>query len=207
MTDAKLSAYYANLLILQYRAKPKAYATAFYLASQAIINQLPINVQAAFGLDSAAGVQLDTIGVYVGVTRTGNGFFQPITLNDADFRTLITVGILTNNSGSSLADIQNLIDIYFKDKIFVFDYQAMQLNYYFDSSVGSQELVQLLITEKLLPRPMAVRIGSIIYSPNINVFYGWQTYTFPPHKVSPYNDYNDYTTDTPWLNYSDAIIL
>ena len=207
MTDLALSQYYANLLILQYRAKPKAYATSQYLALQAIVNQIPLDVQAAFGLDSAVGVQLDTIGKYVGVKRSGNGFFAPITLNDADFRSLITIGILTNNAGSSLADIQNLINIFFKNKIFVFDYQTMQLNYFFDSSAGSQDLVQLLVTEQLLPRPMAVQIASIIYAPGINKFFGYQTYFLPPNKVSPFNTYDNYNMDSPWLTYAYALIL
>ncbi len=205
MTNDALEKYYANLLIAQYITKPKAYATIQALAALGIINQLPQAVQYAFQIGSATGVQLDVIGKYVGVSRNGNGFFGPITLNDADFTALIKMGILTNNADASLATIQRLLATYFPGQLQVFDKLSMTLSYYIDSSTGSQQLVQLLVTEKLLPKPMGVAISSIIYAPGSFKFFGFQTYTLPPRNSSPFNTYTDYEMNRPWLNYSYAI--
>lgn len=205
MTNDALQKYYANLLIAQYITKPKAYATIKALAALGIINQLPQAVQYAFQIGSATGVQLDVIGKYVGAKRSGNGFFGPITLNDADFTALIKMAILTNNADASLATIQRLLATYFPGQLQVFDKLSMQLSYFIDSSTGSQQLVQLLVTEKLLPKPMGVGISSIIYAPGSFKFFGFQTYSLPPRNVSPFNTYSDYEFNTPWLNYSYAI--
>lgn len=205
MTNDSLQKYYANLLIAQYVTKNKAYATIKALAALGIIDQIPQAVQYAFEIGSAIGVQLDIIGKYVGVTRSGNGFFGPITLNDADFIALIKMAILSNTADASLATIQRLIATYFPGQLQVFDKQSMQLSYFIDSSTGSQNLVQLLVTEKLLPKPMGVGISSIIYAPGSFNFFGFQTYTLPPRNSSPFNTYSDYRLDRPWLNYSYAI--
>jgi hypothetical protein len=61
--------YYSNLLILQYRGKPKATATVKLLANQALCDNLPILEQNCWNLNSAAGVQLDILGKIVGVPR------------------------------------------------------------------------------------------------------------------------------------------
>lgn len=210
MTTQELINYYADLLILQYLGKPKAYATIQTLVTPVVMDQLPTQVQAAFNLlgDSiASGVQLSILGKYAGVTRTGYGFNgDPITLNDVDFLTLIRFAIIKNSSGSSLADIQRLINQYFTPgEILVFDYQNMQMSYLISSAIGSQNLVQLLVTEGLLPKPMAVALASVIYAPIIDAFFGFRTYRLPAHNASPFNDYADYQLDWPWLSYQDTV--
>lgn len=61
--------YYANLLIIQYAFKPKAAATIRALAHMALCGTLIDEVDQAFNLDTAVGVQLDILGKYVGVDR------------------------------------------------------------------------------------------------------------------------------------------
>ena len=73
------------------------------------------------------------IGKYVGVSRNSYDFSGPIVLDDADFLTVIKMGIIVNNAGSSLADIQNLLAVYFPGTLLVFDYQNMQMDYFFNS--------------------------------------------------------------------------
>ena len=303
MTTQELVNYYANLLILQYVGKPKAYAEMQALASLALIlqtttqeitfsgvptsgvfslsygifNTIPINwndstgviqskLQALPGLSQvtvsgslasksitvtftnvpppatllgvaantlglsitvtetdvtlplailnaynlvgdspAVGVQLDVLGKYVGVVRSGydnNG--NPITLDDNDFRTLIQIATFTNNAGSSLATIQQLIATFFPGEILVFDYQNMQMSYMVSSSIGSQNLIQLVIAEGLLPKPMGVSLSSVIYAPDITRFFGFRTYALPAVNSTPFGTYT-----TPvlggWISYADAI--
>ena len=212
MSNQDITNYYANLLILQYLGKPKAYATIQALVAPVVMSQLPAQVQGAFNLTSgpngpvAQGVQLDILGKYVGVTRSGyspQGF--PITLNDADFISLLNFAIVKNNSGSSLAAIQNEMQSLFAGAVFVFDYQSMHMSYLIKSTVGTQNLILLLISEGLLPKPMGVSLALVIYAPIIDAFFGFRTYEVPANKVSPFNTYSDYKSGTPWLSYANAI--
>jgi hypothetical protein len=64
-----LSEYYSDLLVFQYRGKDKARATIKLLAESLLANGVYSDVQDGFGLTSAIGVQLDTVGKYIGVGR------------------------------------------------------------------------------------------------------------------------------------------
>lgn len=74
-TVAALVAYYADLLIGQYRTKPKARATVAAFTAGAdgqhglLGNVLALQVRAAFDLDTAVGKQLDILGKYIGASR------------------------------------------------------------------------------------------------------------------------------------------
>lgn len=170
---------------------------------------LPLAVQAGFNLtgdNTAVGAQLDILGKYTGVTRTGRGFSTQITLDDADFLTLIQVAIIKNSSGSSLSEIQALIHQFFNGEILVFDYQTMRMSYLISTTVGSTDLVQLFVSEKLLPVPMAVGV-SVIYFPVVTEFFNFRTYDAPAVNGNPFNDYTDYQTDWPWLSYANAVVI
>lgn len=206
MTTNELIEYYANLLILQYREKPKAFATIEALVDPVIMDQLPIDVQNAFDIETAEGVQLDIIGKYVGVSRVAYDFTGPITLDDDDFRTTIKVAIVKNGFGSSLAEIQQLIWQFFEGSILVFDFQNMRMGYFFDSAVGSEQLAEVFVRSNFLPKPMGVQLAALIYSNNIDNFFGFQTYELGPYLVTGFNDYDDYNMNAPWLSYLNAII-
>lgn len=213
MTDQELKDYYANLLILQYKGplvhalddKSKAQATVEANVEPVIMNQLPVTVQDAFAIGSAIGVQLDVIGKYAGVTRSGNTSHGFVILNDADFTILIQIAIIQNNNGSSLATIQNLLNTYFPGQIFVFDYANMHMSYLIDSSIGSQDLVELFVSKGLLPKPMGVQLTTTTIGPVIDAFFGFRTYLTAPHNISPFNTYTTYHMDYPWLSYADGI--
>lgn len=214
-TISNLVAYYQNLLILQYNNKPKALATISTQVKPVLIPQddgesLPLAVQNGFNLmgdNVAIGKQLDILGKYVGVTRSGHGFTTSITLDDENFLSLIKMAISINSSGSSLYDIQNILFQFFPGQILVFDYQNMHMSYLIDEDVGSQELIQMFIVQNLLPKPMGVQIALVIYAPDIDNFFGFRTYELPGFNVSPFNSYDDYQMDAPWLSYSDAISI
>lgn len=172
---------------------------------------LPIAIQNAFNLigpQPAEGVQLDILGKYAGVSRTGTGLQgQTIVLSDSDFLVLIQMAIIQNSNGSSLYDIVTLLFEFFGSEILVFDSTFMSMTYLI-SSVASSNLVQLFVTENLLPHPMGVGVV-VIYAPIINAFFGFITYDNPvqPASTRPFNDYDAYQTDWPWLSYSDSFHL
>lgn len=203
MTTAELAAYYANLLIIEYIGQPKAYATVLAQVTPALMDQMPDAVQNAFSVDTAVGVQLDVIGKYVGVTRVNypSSTSVPISLDDADFRTLIKMVIIKNNSGSSLATIQSLVAATFPGEIFVSDNADMGLNYVILESLGSTNLLDVLQTGNYLPAPMAVQVSVTIVPDITHPFFGFITYSSTP-TVSPFNNYEFYQLTYPWLSYS-----
>lgn len=168
---------------------------------------LPLAVQDAFNLlgpNPAVGVQLDVLGKYTGVTRSGFGTGgQPVTLDDTDFLTLIRMAIVTNNADSSLETIQNFLFMFFPNLITVYDYQNMHMSYLIDSSIGSLDLVELMVTEKLLPKPMGVQLSSVIIGTEFFSFCDARVPTF--RWGFGFNDVNSYTIDTPWLSVGDAV--
>lgn len=217
MAVSDIVSYYVGLLIIQYAEKPKAQGTIATFAEPLILPQddpnaetVPLAVQNGYnviGDDIAVGAQLDVLGKYVGVTRTGRGFTQQITLNDADFLTLIKIAIVKNSAQSDLGTIQQLLFDFFPNQIFAFDFKTMRMSYLISSAVGSQELIELFITQGLLPIPMAVQLAVIIYAPIIDSFFGFCDYTLPAPLAgqSPMNDYADYSLVWPWLSYENGI--
>ena len=207
MTTQEIIDYYANLLILQYISKPKAYATIQALVKPVIMDQLPLDVQNAFNVDTAVGVQLDVIGKYCGVTRYGYDFTGAVTLDDTDFRSLVKFAIIRNTGSSSLASIQELLHQFFAGDFLIFDHANMQMDYFFSTAIGSAQLAEMILIQNLLPKPSAVGVGALIYAPNINAFFGWRTYTLAGFNVNGFNNYTTYDMTWTWLDYSYAIVV
>lgn len=66
--------YYANLLILQYKNKPKARATIKTMAELYLGDGLVFDIQDVLDIDKAEGAQLDIIGKILGCPRNIPGF-------------------------------------------------------------------------------------------------------------------------------------
>ncbi len=170
----------------------------------AIDEIIPLAVQNAFNLNgdnTAVGVQLDTLGKYAGVSRSGSGFSTSITLSDNDYFVLVKLAIAKNSAGSSLSDIQTLINTFFGTSIQVFDYQNMMMSYFIDALVGSTDLVQLVITDGLLPRPMGV--GLTVFYPASLVFSFRTVQNASPGW--PFNTVAAYDTTWQWLSSHNLI--
>jgi hypothetical protein len=202
VTNQELIDYYKDLLILQYRGKTRARGQIDAFVKQVVADQLTFAVQLAFNIDTAEGQQLDIIGKYAGVQRV-NRF---ITLNDSDFRTFIKLQIVKNSNGSSLYDIQLLINEFFADQVFVFDYQTMRMSYLIDEDQWSSSLEQLSQELDIFPFPMAVERGATIYAPALALkkFFGFRTYLYDTENNSLFNTYDDYQFGWPWLTYEYA---
>lgn len=167
---------------------------------------LPLAVQNAFNIDTAVGVQLDILGKYAGVTRTVNTSTQTIVLNDSDFRTLIKFAVVQNNAGSSLNDIETNLNIFFPGKFVLTDYKNMTMSYLFSSTIGSADFFRALVSEKLIPKPMAVGITTIV-PPVIEQYFGYGTYQNGNENggAKPYNTYENFNTDWFYLDYNNFI--
>jgi hypothetical protein len=62
MTNAELTSYYENLLILQYKGMPKAEATIRAFLNLLNIYEIINDVDEGYNIDTAVGVQLDILG-------------------------------------------------------------------------------------------------------------------------------------------------
>ncbi len=121
------------------------------------------------------------------------------TLDDDDYTTLIKMVIIKNNSGSSLATIQSLLSSNFPGEIFISDNQDMGLNYLIKESLGTSDLLELLVTGGYLPRPMGVAV-SVVIVPDIDFpFFGLYKSDDPSAPLSGFNFYEFYNTNSPWL--------
>lgn len=212
MSNEDLKNYYADLLIMQYRSKPKARKTIKMMVDFIIMNQLPLQIQDAFNVNNAVGVQLDVVGKYVGASRYGYKFAAdpsdppvPVTLNDDEFRTYIELNILLNAMGSSTADIQMMIDQYFQGALLFFDTQAMLVSYFYTALAGDNIMAEFFVLSGKLPYPMAVGAPLLTYAPGNPTFFGFVTYSNQSYNNHGFNTYDDYDDDCPFLSYENAI--
>ena len=169
--------------------------------------------------NQAVGANLDIICKYAGVSRSGFGQYGAITLDDADFRKLIQLAIITNSAGSSLATIQALLNQFFPGQITVFDdanTAPMQMTYYLSTTAFSNNLLQLFITEGLLPVPMAVGVA-VLAPPTVTELYGFCDYmTATPTMPNTVNTVgmncatsytlSNYNTTWAYLDYDESVI-
>lgn len=161
------------------------------------------SIQGAYTIGTAIGSQLDVLGKYAGVVRTGQGFNGPITLDDSDYTQLILMAIIRNNSTSAFAQIKSMLAQFFPGQITVTDYENMYMSYAIYTSIGSSDLIQMFVTQGLLPHPMGVGI-SVIVIPGEAPYFAFRTYAGPNPFSSGFNTYVDYVEPSPWLNYGDA---
>ena len=71
---ANVENYYADLLIIQYRHKPKARATVKLGADLYLADGLVFELNNVLDIDTAVGAQLDLIGKILGISRNISGF-------------------------------------------------------------------------------------------------------------------------------------
>ena len=215
MSTAGIVSYYTGLLAMQYKSKPNASALLTALVTPAVLDQLPLLVQAAYGVTTAVGPQLDVIAKYVGANRNGFGALgQPITLVDSDLVLLIQLCIVKNASGSSLGTIEQLLNFYFGNKLIVSDSANMSLVYTLASTFGSSDLRSLIVGDannqnnntggSYLPKPMGVGISAIILPPGNPIFFTFCTYTAnAPAGTCGFNDYVFFNSNYIWFTYQD----
>ena len=101
---------YVDLLIIQYADKPNAKQQIEDYVSGLLDDGILFQIQDAFNIDTAVGVQLDILGKYIGINRNGQqleiaegiDFFSvladDVTQNDAAFGTVDSTQFLTFTS-------------------------------------------------------------------------------------------------------------
>ena len=169
--------YYANLLIIQYRNLPNARGTIESLVGESYADGISLDVLNAFDLETAVGQQLDILGKYIGLSRQVNIFLpnQTTRLNDDDYRTLLKLKLITNNGRASTGDIKKSLYELFPDTIRVYDNRDMSYTYFVSDTL--QDLMTVIVSERLLPLPMSVDYRLIFVSKDVTKFFGFSNYT------------------------------
>jgi len=241
--------YYTNLLIIQYNNKPKARATISLFIREMLGDGILFDVQEAYNLDTAVGVQLDVIGIYVGVDRfftvndpidyfaftdyvevdpdskekfgltTYAGFedFQyngtlnyksvlaeENRLSDDDYRVVIKLKILQNNSNHSHKSIDDGMFKFFGNDVRPDSVGDMVMTYFISENVTAIILASL--TKKILPRPMGV--GLYIIDRVASDFFGYATYeNLEPAHAEGFTTYSLYDTkEGQFLSYNQITV-
>lgn len=175
---------YTGLLIKQYWDKPKAFAEINAKAeSWESIRDVLASFPAEFDIDasliepyfgvlegfvlgleggfilglsptSAIGDRLDIIGKIVGLDRGG--------LTDELYRQLLKVKVAQNNASAFMVSdtrisIQDVIELAFNGEAYAVDNQNMSLTLFIESETITASFIQLMIDNKLLPKPQGVR--------------------------------------------------
>jgi hypothetical protein len=147
-----LTAYYQNLLIMQYHDKSRARDTIGDVTNQTLSDMVFTAVRDCFDLETAVGAQLDTVAKYLGLSRYPLGE----SIDDGTLRFLIKMKIVYNNSDMTLKSINDYINTFFGDQILVVDNADMSLTYEFN--LANLATITLAANAGVLPRPAGVAI-------------------------------------------------
>lgn len=164
-----LIAYYKNLLIKQYHELPNAQDTIGSLVEEMLSNLVWTQVQDAFDIDTAVGVQLDILGKYIGATRTQGG--QNPALDDTSYRVVLKTKIAQNGGNQTDKSIDDFIWMFFENtgtglpRIWWVDNLDMTITYY--CSLFDKATMDYASINNLLPRPAGVAtIINALLNPN-----------------------------------------
>lgn len=226
--------YYTNLLIIQYKDKPKAKATVALMVNEMLANGIYFDVQNGFNINTAVGAQLDILGKYIGLNRffKGQDFpdgifgftdyngsddgqqgftdyanydsetyttltYQDIIsnnqkLDDDDYRFLLKLKIICNNSSMTHGGIDNAIYTTFGNDLIADTNNDMTMLYFANSNIS--RLLDVLLQKEVLPRPMGVQLLGIIKQ--TSPFFGFTTYsqTSTSDNMTGFSIYDDYDT-------------
>lgn len=234
---------YQNNLIEQYVNAPNARATVGLIAQTTLMDQVQFAVQNAYDINTAVGVQLDVLGLYIGFSRkvyfpidryyftlldpdlpseqeagftdytndttnANSNFYlyqyasgQTYNLPDDQYRLLLKLKIILNQSHNTLADIASALWITFGSDIICFDSQDMFISY--SISATASNIVDIALKAGLLPKPMGVGIAAVFILPNPSLVWGFVNYDGSTSNSIGFGDYLTGFNGELWINYLD----
>lgn len=195
--------YYSDLLILQYRGKPKATATIKTMVEIILQNGILLDVLDAFNPETCTGKQQDILGKWIGVDRyyVGDGLTQ--ILSDDDYRIVLNFKAISNALDMSCSSIDNILYEFFGNNVICTTDNDLRIFYIVTDEYFN--LSSILLQKKVLPKPIGVRIGGIIKN---KIWFGFSTYenynNEQPVNVAGFSTYENYLTkEGSFLTYSD----
>lgn len=111
-------------------------------------------------------------------------------LNDDDYRTLIRLKIIQNNSNHSHQSIDDALFRFFGSTVRADSQGDMHMIYFVPSNMT--QIIQAAIAKKVLPRPMGV---GVLYIAQSNTFFGFGTYDYGVTPlITGFTTYADYAS-------------
>lgn len=154
-------------------------------------SNLPSMIINGFDLNTAEGVQLDIIGKYIGLKRVVKiliGNSNTNVLNDEQYRLLLKLKLLQNTNFSSTSQIRSALYSLFPTSIRLYDRRNM--TYEYELSTDWNELINVIIAEELLPRPMAIGVN-VVSVEDLLELYGYSDYSRLNDNPNGYSDYEN----------------
>lgn len=125
------------------------------------------------------------------------------TLDDQQYRPLLKLKIILNQSQNTLSEIAAALWQFFGSDIICFDNRDMTLTYAI--SVSAVSLAQIAVQAGLLPKPMGVRITGIFLIPDPAHVFGFEQYEYTNGNVLGFSTYEDGFNGQTWVSYNDRI--
>jgi len=156
--------YYLSLVAPQYQNSPRmlAWLTALLTPIDDLF-QAAVNLEVAFDIDWAEGVQLDVLGQIVGASRTVD--FQPSNgvspvLDDDTYRILLKAKVAQNHWDGRIASLQAIWkDLFPGGTIGIVDHQNMSIDVTL-SGAFSSIILDLINNGLIVTRPEGVLINT-----------------------------------------------
>ena len=122
-------------------------------------------------------------------------------LTDEELRFCMKMKIIQNNSNHSTKEIDEYIDRFFPNGgVYFFDHGDMAISYVFNQRYS--RMVQILTSEKLLPKPAGVAITTAFIP---DIIFGYSNYSgIYPEFMTGYIEYGA-TPQGGWLKYGNII--
>ena len=186
---------YLNLITSEHRGKEKFEATVVAGVSPfSKLQEVMLGLPAHFDVDTAIGAQLDTIGLWVGFSRTvfvplsgvyfsfdtidqegwdsgrWKGEFDPedgpTFLTDGEYRLAIRAKILKNSWDGTIPGALEIFGQIFGQAAFILiqDNQDMTMAILIAGIELSTVEKQILIGESLLPKPEGVKLSEVLFT-------------------------------------------
>lgn len=161
--------YYLRLITSEHANKPK-YVSWMRVLLTPFVDAINLNkaIKSAFFINTAVGVQLDTIGKWLGLSRQVD--FQPSDgsssiLNDKYYRIALKAKVVKNLWKGTIEDFYNMWQILFNGEdlqVYLADNQNMDyVIVTWDSTTQDSMISDLLRNGYLIPRPAGL---GILYS-------------------------------------------
>lgn len=161
--------YYLRLITSEHANKPK-YVSWMRVLLTPFVDAINLNksIKSAFFINTAVGVQLDTIGKWLGLSRQVD--FQPSDgsssiLNDKYYRMALKAKVVKNLWKGTIEDFYNMWQILFNGEdlqVYLADNQNMDyVVVTWDSTTQDSMISDLLRNGYLIPRPAGL---GILYS-------------------------------------------
>lgn len=195
--------YYTDLLIIQYRSKPKASATISAMVNIILQNGILLDVLDAFNPDTCVGKQQDILGKWVGIDRYYYTDTESAALSDSDYRIVLNFKVAANATDMTCYSIDNILYNFFGDTVICTTNDDLRIFYIVNET--SFALASILLQKKVLPKPLGVAIGGLIKN---KIWFGLSTYeTFLkpiPTNITGLATYENYLTkEGSFLTYND----